>query len=271
MDSKTLYLKNYHKEYKFSCRKLVNNQIECFFEIENSAFKLPQHKYKIGDDVYLNKNNLLHGVGKNEKAVDYISKNGIICKEATGSQAGHAVKYVSGFWRVFEKVKLSKYITNYSGIDVSYNNQGHLVAYGKVDEFIDKMKNVDHWKWLAESSMEIRFMPSLARDINQYGFILNVESSQAKKMLENDINTDKFSKRIKNKFGLNNLNGRGKKEGVFNFINRASYVVLGLNKCFIEGILVGRKVEKDKVALKELKLKFPNCYICSLDGKVLMA
>ena len=113
-------------------------------------------------------------------------------------------------------------------------------------------------------------MPSLARDINQYGFILNVASKEAKKLLENDINTENFNNKTKKKFGLDNLNGKGKKEGVFNFINRARYLVLGLNKCFIEGIVVGRKVEKDKNCLQNLKQKFPNCYVCNLDGKVLV-
>ena len=38
----------------------------------------------------------------------------------------------------------------------------------------------------------------------------------------------------------------------------------------VEGLLVGRKHEKDKRALKHIKEKFPNAYICNLDGKVIV-
>ena len=39
---------------------------------------------------------------------------------------------------------------------------------------------------------------------------------------------------------------------------------------FIEGILVGRKIEKDKNVLQEIKELLPWIYICNLDGKVIM-
>lgn len=71
------------------------------------------------------------------------------------------------------KIKLGEYIKNYSGMDVRFNDKNFLVPYGEMDKFVENMRNIDHWYWEAISSMEIRFMPSLARDINQYGFILN--------------------------------------------------------------------------------------------------
>lgn len=51
-------------------------------------------------------------------------------------------------------------------------------------------------------------------------------------------------------------------------MNRASYVIFGMNKCFIEGVVIGRKVEKNKKQLDKVKKLFPNCYIANLDGKV---
>ena len=77
-------------------------------------------------------------------------------------------------------------------MDVKYEKSYCLVPYGKLDEFVEKMKDVDHFKWEAESSMEIRFMPSLARDINQYGFILDISSNEAQSLIENDINSVVF-------------------------------------------------------------------------------
>ena len=64
--------------------------------------------------------------------------------------------------------------------------------------------------------------------------------------------------KLNQKFSLHNLSGNGNKNGVSNYIERASYVILGLNKRFIEGVIVRRKVENDKIKLKLLKEKFPN-------------
>lgn len=49
----------------------------------------------------------------------------------------------------------------------------------------------------------------------------------------------------------------------------ADYLIYGIPKCCIEGILVGRDLEKDLVNLSKLKELFPKCYICNLDGKVI--
>ena len=65
------------------------------------------------------------------------------------------------------------------------------------DKFVETLKNVDHWKWEAVSSMEIRFMPSLARNINQVGFILNLESEKrAKENLTAEEVEAIFAKRL---------------------------------------------------------------------------
>ena len=259
------------KKYRGNIRKIVNEQIDKFFEIEDSNYVLEKHSYKIGDNVMLVSHNYLHGIGKNDKAIDFISENGILSKEATGDLGNHAFQFVVGLWKVKENILLQDYIKNYSGIIAKYNSINEQIPYGKLDEFVEKMKDVDHWLWKSESSMEIRFMPSLARNINQIGFILNLNSLEAKELLKNDINDVNYNKKISNNFIKKDL----RKKDFFNdkdnaFLERASYVIFGINKCFIEGIIVGRDYEKDSDKLSMLKTKFPNCYICNLDGKVIM-
>lgn len=261
-----------HKNFRGKVRRVVDNQIDKFFEIENSDFKLPNHKYKIGDDVILNPYHYLHGVGKNDKAIEFVAKNGIVSKEATTPSAKkHGFRYVSGFWRVSDKIKLGKYINNYSGMDVRFDDKNFLVPYGEMDKFVEKMRNTDHWYWEAISSMEIRFMPSLARDINQYGFILNIDNEYAQQLNINDVNSDGYDKNIAKHFNM--FFAKRKKDEEKNktltFANRASYVIFGMNKCFIEGVIVGRKAEKSKTQLDKVKKLFPNCYIANLDGKVI--
>lgn len=46
--------------------------------------------------------------------------------------------------------------------------------------------------------------------------------------------------------------------------------MFGLPVSLIEGILVGRKIERDKDALNYIKKKLPDCYICNLDGLVII-
>jgi len=264
-------IKNTRKRYKNSkVKKIIEEQIKTFFEIEYSEFKLKRPTYEIGDDVVLNKNHYLHGISRNSRAVDFVAKNGIISKDAvTGEKGNHAFSFCSGFWRVKKEIPLKEYIINYSGMDVRYEDKNYLVPYGKLDEFVEKMKKENHWLWEAISSMEIRFMPSLARDINQYGFILNISSKEAKRLTKNDVNAKEYDKNIAKYFGVMFKEKDKEKIKQNTFANRASYVIFGMNKCFIEGVLVGRKVEKDENLLKELKEKFPECYICNLDGKVI--
>ena len=50
---------------------------------------------------------------------------------------------------------------------------------------------------------------------------------------------------------------------------RTDYIIFGLPSNCIEGVLVGRIVERNKKYLKQIKDLFPNCYICNLDGIVI--
>ncbi|MBQ9318083.1 MAG: hypothetical protein IJR82_00425 [Bacilli bacterium] len=53
------------------------------------------------------------------------------------------------------------------------------------------------------------------------------------------------------------------------FTNREGAILFGISSNLIEGILVGRKYEKDNKILNEIKELLPNCYICSLDGIII--
>ena len=257
------------KKYKGKIRKLVDNQIDQFFKIENSHFELEEHKYKIGDDVKLSTSHYLHGIGNNEKIADFIAEHGILSKEATGDLGNHAFQFVVGLWKVKNNILLSNYIKNYSGMIVRYDKTIKQIPYKQLDQFVEEMRTIDHWLWKAESSMEIRFMPSLARDINQIGFILNLDSEYGKSLLLNDINGINFDKKISNYFIKKDLRQNFFDNKDNTFLERASYVIFGVNKCFIEGIVVGRNFEKNDNMLKHLKSLFPKSYICNLDGKVI--
>lgn len=50
--------------------------------------------------------------------------------------------------------------------------------------------------------------------------------------------------------------------------NRESAIMFGLPINLIEGVFVGKNIEKNNKALAYVKSKLPDCYICNLDGKV---
>ena len=52
--------------------------------------------------------------------------------------------------------------------------------------------------------------------------------------------------------------------------DRESVIMFGLPASLIEGIFVGRKIENDEKSLNYIKDKLPDCYICNLDGKVIV-
>lgn len=256
------------KIFRGKMKKIVDNQIDTFFEIEknNNDFK---HNYEVGDSVNLNKYNYLHGIGSNNDIVDFISKNGILSRESTGNFGNHAFQFVVGLWRVNGDITLKEYVENYSGIVAKVNDKNYQVPYKKIDEFVEKLKDIDHWKWTSISSMEIRFMPSLARNINQVGFILNMKSDYAQKLLLNDINSECYDKKVSDKFLRKDLRNKFWLDVDNDFLERASYIIFGINKCFIERIIVGRDFENNKEKIEKLKKLFPNSYICNLEGIVI--
>ena len=69
----------------------------------------------------------------------------------------------------------------------------------------------------------------------------------------------------------NNRDSHNKEMNIFEnvFADRVSYPVFGIPRNCIEGIFVTRALEQEEY-LKEIKELFPDCYICNLDGKVIV-
>lgn len=266
---KNLIIENAKKKFNGELLGIVLKQIDDYFELAESDYVV-RHNYQINDDVVLSKNHLLHGIGKHTDIINVFAERGIVSQDYFEEASDHAFCYESAFWHVLGDISLKEYIENYSGIVAKVNSEYWQVPYGRLDEFVEKMKEVEHWLWTAESSMEIRFMPSLARDINQIGFILNTENVIAQRIKKNSVFKEPFNK----DYAMEFVNEKSKKEFMndgftADFFERADYIIFGLPKNCIEGIIVGRQVEHNKNHLETLKTLFPNSYICNLDGVVI--
>ena len=143
------------ENFKGQTKNLMLEQIDNFYSLSDQ--KIKHNKYKLKDQVVLNKNNLMHCFKLDFKYLEQISKEGKICGDYAGVATKNSVKWAVSTWKFDKKIKLKDYIANYSGMTVVYDDNYQIVPYGKLDEFVEKMKNKKHFLWEAESSREMRF------------------------------------------------------------------------------------------------------------------
>ena len=178
---------------------------------------------------------------------------------------------------------LKDYINLYSGFTITYSIgrgpeailKSELIPYHKFDEFTERLNNDDDvWTYWGDKTKEVSFIPSLVSDKRQIAFILNMDSDYAKKLSYNDVWNLDFGEdvltpfldyRYKDKFINNDRLNRSAST-----TDRESAIMFGLPISLVEGVFVGRNIESDKESLDYIKSKLPDCYICNLDGKVIV-
>lgn len=278
--NKEKYINYAKKTFTGKALELVLNNIELFYEDINVV---QESKYKVGDKVKLSKGTFMHGIPGLIDNFDWIVENGFVAIDFTGNSEGkNKIKNSIGMWNIQEDCLLKDYIYNYSGVTLTYTigrgpgatTASKLIPYHKFDEETEKINNDDKiWTYWGEKTKEVTFLPSLVSDKRQIAFILNMDSEYAKEMAEADVwNTEYDEETLKEfldyRYYPKFLELRFNKDA--STTDRESAIMFGLPSKLIEGVLVGRNVENDKDILKHIKDKLPNCYICNLDGKVIV-
>lgn len=273
-----IYIDKIEKDFKnrLNTKQLLLEQIKKFV-IAEEKYSLPKSKYKIGDYVFLKKGTFMHGIREKVEKFDYIIENGFVNLGIDDKCIGK-YPFTIGFWNIQQDIFLKDYIYLYSGatveifgVDGLNCKKTKLVPLDKIEEEIKKINNSEFWKWDFEQTKEVRFLPSLAKTQNQIAFIINTESEYAKKIIDSDIFKNSFNKDVLKDFVVpEHLNDFISLPRDDLFTNRESAIIFGMPSCFIEGVLVGRIIEKDKEQLRIIKEKFPNVYICNLDGEVIV-
>lgn len=142
-------------------------------------------------------------------------------------------------------------------------------------DFISRVKEKGYLVWQMEQTKEARFLPSLVQNKVQIGIIFHSNHDYEKEISKGDI---------LNPFSVNDLDVKDfvhesyyerfiidrKNKDDF-FTDRESAIIFGIPSNLIEGILVGREYEKDKIKLEEIKQLLLGVYICNLDGKVIVS
>ncbi len=278
--NKEYYVKQVNEKLEGITKTLMLEQLDNYYDICN--YVLPKHTYKVGDTVHLKKGTLLHGTYKNIKGLEEIVKCGLISGWFID---GRLSKYPSsvGVWNLKHDHSLNDYINFYSGGTILYSgiyfkgidtgkNKTAVIPYDEMSHVMDVVNRYDCHMWVMEQTKEARFMPSLVQDRVQIGIIFDGQSKEIKRLLKGDI----LSKSISDKDVQGFVNPdylhkflRERKHKDDFFTDRESAILFGVPANFIEGILVGRKYEKNKKMLTKIKELLPNCYICNLDGKVI--
>jgi hypothetical protein len=255
-------------------KKIMLKQLNRYYEILNKP-ELKYKKFQIGDKVLLKKGTLLHGTYKNIDGLKEIIKNGLISSLFID---GRLSKYPSaiGVWNLKKDYYLKDYINFYSGGTIECRNfngnkiKTMIIPYDEMGNIVNIIEKKDCFRWYMEQTKEARFLPSLVQNEVQIGIIFNGE--RAKQLLKGDIlanriKDDDVCDFINPDYYLKFLKDRKHKNDFFT--DRESAILFGIPACLIEGILVGRKYEKNYKIIKEIKKLLPNCYICNLDGIVI--
>ena len=274
---KEYYIKKANEKLSNISKDILLNQIECYYNVKE--FKLPKHKYNVGDDVFLKKGTLLHGTYKNIEGLKEIARDGLISSWFTN---GRISKYPSsvGVWNLKRDYFLKDYINFYSGGTIIYFNHNdnlketEVIEYDQLKTFINRILKKEYLVWKMEQTKEARFLPSLVQNKVQIGIIFNVDNIYGKDIIKGDIlNPDNISdlnvKEFVNESYYDRFIIDRKNKDDF-FTDRESAILFGVPSNLIEGILVGRDYEKNSDILSEIKDILPNCYICNLDGKVIL-
>ena len=278
--NKEKYLKDIEKRFNGKTKEILINQVELFYSNEEDITK---NKYKIGEDVKLSKGTFIHGIFGELENFDFAINNGFISTDFTLKPRPNKISNSVGMWNIQNDMLLKEYINQYSGFTISYSigrgpgskTISKLIPYHKFDELTEEINNSEEiWSYWGEQTKEVRFIPSLVSNKRQIAFILNMDSEYAKKLAYNDVWNLDFDEetlipfldyRYVDKFiNDDRLNKNA------STTDRESAIMFGLPSKLIEGVFVGRKIENDTDSLNYIKSKLPDCYICNLDGKVIM-
>ena len=280
MNIKDKYIEDINNRFNGKTKELLLNHIDLFYDDASDIFK---NRYNVGEEVYLSKGTFIHGIFGELDNFDFTVDNGFIAVDFTEEPRKNKICNSVGMWNIKEDMLLKDYINQYSGFTISYSigrgpgsrTECKLIPYHKFDEITEKINNDDEvWMYWGDQTKEVRFIPSLVSDKRQIAFILNMDSDYAKKLAHDDVWNTEFDEDTLTPF----LDSRY----VEKFINqdrlnrdasttdRESAIMFGLPGKLIEGVFVGRKIENDEKSLKYIKEKLPECYICNLDGKVIV-
>ena len=161
---------------------LIEKQISLFFD---ESAEICRTRYQVGDAVQLRKGTFMHGIFGELDNFDYTVSHGFVSADFTGTARPNKFFHSVGMWNLRGDIRLCDYIRSYSGFTIAYTvGRGpgaklvtELIPYHGFDAFVDRINNDENiWTYWGDKTKEISFLPSLASEKRQIGFLLNMES-----------------------------------------------------------------------------------------------
>ena len=232
MHNKDKYINNVISRFSGNAKDILLKQIDLFYAVDNQITK---NRYNIGDDVKLKKGTFIHGIFGELENFDFTIENGFISTDFTSEARPNKICNSVGMWNIQNNMLLKEYINQYSGFTLSY-----LMGRGPSSKTISKL--IPYHKF-----------DEITEDINNNDEIWSYWGPFLDyRYVDEFINNDRLNRNAST-------------------TDRESAIMFGLPINLIEGVFVGRKIEKDNNALYYIKSKLPDCYVCNLDGKVIVS
>ncbi len=282
-DKKSLkekYTKDINDRFDGKTKDILLKHLDLFYQEDIS---IPKNQYNIGEDVKLKKGTFIHGIAGGIKEFEYVMIHGLVSTDFTSEPRPNKICNSVGVWNIKEDMLLKDYINLYSGFTVTYNigrgpgsqTKSMLIPYHQFDILTERINNNPNiWSYSGEQTKEVRFIPSLVANKRHIAFILNMESEYAKQLAHNDVWNTEFNEEIIKPFLDYRYADKFINEDRINrtaiTTDRESAIMFGLPMTLIEGVLVSRKMENNKEVINKIKKELPDCYICNLDGKVIV-
>ena len=277
---KDKYIEDINQRFQGKAKELLLEQVNLFYDDSSTIHK---NQYEVGEDVFLKKGTFIHGIFGELDNFDFTVQNGFIATDFTSAKRSNKICNSVGMWNIQEDMLLKDYINQYSGFTITYNigrgpestKKSELIPYHQFDQVTEHINNQEEiWSYSGEQTKEVRFIPSLVSNKRQIAFILNMDSEYAKELAKHDVWNLDYEEETLTPFLDSRYAEKFMQEDRFHrdatTTDRESAIMFGLPTKLIEGIFVGRKIEKDLKSLEYIHSQLPDCYICNLDGKVII-
>ena len=275
MKEKSKTIINKHFKHKRKAYVLFQKQIDKFYKLQDE-YQIENEKHLLGEEILLNNNTLIHGTRISVNELNVIKENGLLAPEFLGKYNKNKKKpFVVEFWDIEENISLKDYINKYCGVTIEVKGKdGNILK--QIISPINNIENeilslIEYRDYLIYQNQEQRFLPNKYSNNATMAFIIRINDKN-KDLFTNDIFSVQFDKKIIKQIVPKWFYKKYMENRTFDNYEtgREKAILYGIPSNLIEGILVNREIEEDSNKLKIIKEQFPYCYICNIDGKVIV-
>lgn len=268
-------IKKAKKYFKGKTLSSFLEQINYFYDALD-PYKI-KSKYKQGDEVQLDRNSLIHGSRITIEELNNIKEAGLIAPEFLKTYNKNKKKpFVIEFWKIDEAISLKDFIEKYCGVTIevkqntSETTKRIITPIKNIESEILKLK--DYRDYIIYQNQEQRFLPNRYSSNSTMAFIVNNDNDIKNTIISKDIFDENFDSKITKSILPRWFYKKYMEKRTFDNYEtgRERAILFGIPSCFIEGIIVSKEIELKQESVNKIKEIFPNCYICNIDGKVIL-